>query len=64
MIRLQSTLINGTDITRGRLFCSISAATLTAAPSGKPDSAIGGGSGKVNPRSRIIFPRVSAVMSA
>ena len=64
VIHLQSTLINGIDIIGGGLFCLTSVAIRTAAPSGKPDSAIGGGSGKVSPRSRIIFPRVSAVISA
>ena len=38
--------------------------TLTAAPSGKPVCAIGGGSGNLNPRSLKILPRVNAVMSA
>ena len=37
---------------------------LTAAPSGKPVCAIGGGSENLNPRSLKIFPSVNASMSA
>ena len=37
---------------------------LTLAPSGKPVSATGGGSGNVNPSSLMIFPSVSAVIDA